>query len=225
MLHNFFAPVHLPKGFPRFARQSIPALSVNRKAKLLTPWISPPCGRRNPAHPRAQIFALARDNPNHALTANRKTKRFRAFSFLFPSAYANEFATRLGIKKAICFRKSLFCLVGMTGFEPATPSSRTKYATGLRYIPNWTAKIKQSCRKNLVRNGVFSGGRLGLEYRGSRRYPGEISYGFRSLPKLHPAIRSFRTRLKTLQSERLSRSLTFVLLLSRKIETNKITIP
>ena len=25
--------------------------------------------------------------------------------------------------------------VGMTGFEPATPSSRTKYATGLRYIP------------------------------------------------------------------------------------------
>lgn len=26
--------------------------------------------------------------------------------------------------------------VGMTGFEPATPSSRTKCATGLRYIPN-----------------------------------------------------------------------------------------
>lgn len=26
-------------------------------------------------------------------------------------------------------------MVGMTGFEPATPSSRTKYATGLRYIP------------------------------------------------------------------------------------------
>ena len=24
--------------------------------------------------------------------------------------------------------------VGMTGFEPATPSSRTKYATGLRYL-------------------------------------------------------------------------------------------
>ncbi len=23
----------------------------------------------------------------------------------------------------------------MTGFEPATPSSRTTYATGLRYIP------------------------------------------------------------------------------------------
>jgi hypothetical protein len=25
--------------------------------------------------------------------------------------------------------------VAMTGFEPATPSSRTKCATGLRYIP------------------------------------------------------------------------------------------
>ena len=30
----------------------------------------------------------------------------------------------------------IFDSVGMTGFEPATPSSRTKYATGLRYIPN-----------------------------------------------------------------------------------------
>ncbi len=29
----------------------------------------------------------------------------------------------------------------MTGFEPATPSSRTKYATGLRYIPPTSGKI------------------------------------------------------------------------------------
>lgn len=29
------------------------------------------------------------------------------------------------------------CLVGMTGFEPAASSSRTKRATGLRYIPKW----------------------------------------------------------------------------------------
>ena len=28
-----------------------------------------------------------------------------------------------------------FLKVGMTGFEPATPSSRTTCATGLRYIP------------------------------------------------------------------------------------------
>ena len=28
------------------------------------------------------------------------------------------------------------CLVGMRGFEPPTPSSRTKCATRLRYIPN-----------------------------------------------------------------------------------------
>ena len=31
--------------------------------------------------------------------------------------------------------KATASTVGMTGFEPATPSSRTKYATGLRYIP------------------------------------------------------------------------------------------
>ena len=30
-------------------------------------------------------------------------------------------------------------LVGMTGFEPATPTSRTWCATGLRYIPKETA--------------------------------------------------------------------------------------
>jgi hypothetical protein len=36
-------------------------------------------------------------------------------------------------------------IVGVTGFEPATPSSRTTYATGLRYTPN-----------NYFKNGGFS---------------------------------------------------------------------
>jgi hypothetical protein len=36
-----------------------------------------------------------------------------------------------------------YLFVGMTGFEPATPSSRTKYATGLRYIPNLRIKNKK----------------------------------------------------------------------------------
>ncbi len=36
---------------------------------------------------------------------------------------------------------ALSCKVGMTGFEPATSSSRTKRATGLRYIPSGLAKI------------------------------------------------------------------------------------
>ena len=39
----------------------------------------------------------------------------------------------------------LFCLfeevlIGMTGFEPAASSSRTKRATGLRYIPQLNRK-------------------------------------------------------------------------------------
>ena len=48
------------------------------------------------------------------------------------------------IKKQGGKKATLSCLVGMTGFEPATPSSRTKYATGLRYIPLiplWGGKI------------------------------------------------------------------------------------
>ena len=36
---------------------------------------------------------------------------------------------------ALICTKIILLTVGMTGFEPATPSSRTKYATGLRYIP------------------------------------------------------------------------------------------
>ncbi len=38
--------------------------------------------------------------------------------------------------KSLELRIKYVLLVGMTGFEPAAPSSRTKCATGLRYIPN-----------------------------------------------------------------------------------------
>lgn len=37
---------------------------------------------------------------------------------------------------ALTNQSRLKYLVGMRGFEPPTPSSRTKCATGLRYIPN-----------------------------------------------------------------------------------------
>ena len=36
-------------------------------------------------------------------------------------------------------------IVGMTGFEPAASSSRTKRATGLRYIPKMNRKIILIC--------------------------------------------------------------------------------
>jgi len=38
-------------------------------------------------------------------------------------------------KKAPTKVEACFSFVGMTGFEPAASSSRTKRATGLRYIP------------------------------------------------------------------------------------------
>ena len=34
-----------------------------------------------------------------------------------------------------CFVEVIFTVVGKTGFEPATPWSQTKCATGLRYFP------------------------------------------------------------------------------------------
>ena len=38
-------------------------------------------------------------------------------------------------KKRDCFQSLCFLLVGMAGFEPVTPSSRTKCSTKLSYIP------------------------------------------------------------------------------------------
>ncbi len=49
--------------------------------------------------------------------------------------------------------------VGMTGFEPATSSSRTKRATGLRYIPIAGAKIHINF--NIVFAENHKGGDLG----------------------------------------------------------------
>jgi hypothetical protein len=39
-------------------------------------------------------------------------------------------------KKPLAFAKGIFLIVGMTRFELAASSSRTKRATGLRYIPS-----------------------------------------------------------------------------------------
>ena len=41
-------------------------------------------------------------------------------------------------------------LVGWTGFEPATPCTPCKCATGLRHHPNWTANVHEIALKNLI---------------------------------------------------------------------------
>ncbi len=46
-----------------------------------------------------------------------------------------SFGYQLATKNWEGFIKWLILLVGMRGFEPPTPSSRTKCATRLRYIP------------------------------------------------------------------------------------------
>ena len=54
-------------------------------------------------------------------------------------------------KKPLAVAKGFVCSVGMTGFEPATSSSRTKRATGLRYIPKIgranVAKTRDSAKR------------------------------------------------------------------------------
>ncbi len=54
----------------------------------------------------------------------------------FVSNYAESKLSLHWKQKSLLHPQKAFVFVGMTGFEPATPSSRTKYATGLRYIPN-----------------------------------------------------------------------------------------
>ena len=45
--------------------------------------------------------------------------------------------------------------VGMTGCEPATPSSRTTYATGLRYIPNDLPVPQKYCENIVPANSLL----------------------------------------------------------------------
>ena len=48
----------------------------------------------------------------------------------------SNFVWSEGIKKAWHYRARLL-FVGVTGFEPATPCTPCKYATGLRHTPNF----------------------------------------------------------------------------------------
>jgi hypothetical protein len=50
----------------------------------------------------------------------------------------------------------------MTGFEPAASSSRTKRATGLRYIPKCD-KIRDLCR-NLLKNFQWFVNGIGFDW-------------------------------------------------------------
>ena len=53
-------------------------------------------------------------------------------------------------------------MVGVTGFEPATSSSRTKRATKLRHTPLASAKASHSLAETLARPHIASDGRSGL---------------------------------------------------------------
>lgn len=53
--------------------------------------------------------------------------------------------------------KDCSLLVGKAGFEPTTSCTPCKHATGLRYIPNWFAKIKTICKSTTGIAGKYAG--------------------------------------------------------------------
>src|SRR5690606_23114232 len=90
---------------------------------------------------------------------------------------------RLGARKQILKmtktrREAGFCfgnLVGATGFEPATFSSRTRRATKLRYAPfGWRAFYRKNLNAQGVRTKFFKIGAAGPSARASAAARGLI---------------------------------------------------
>jgi hypothetical protein len=77
---------------------------------------------------------LASGDPNALLLTQEDPTRLRRVCFVFSFAPENKFPFALEkTKPAATAAGSLF--VGTTGFEPATPCTPCKCATGLRYVP------------------------------------------------------------------------------------------
>ena len=58
-----------------------------------------------------------------------------SFPFLFPLTVTKLHVVRFVKQKSDLLSQTTFILVGMTGFEPATPRTPCVYATRLRHIP------------------------------------------------------------------------------------------
>ncbi len=82
--------------------------------------------------------------PHHSRDIN-----LRKLSIIKLTLKNSQSDTNLQKTTLICELRHLICectTIGMTGFEPAAPSSRTKCATKLRYIPSqkWHCKLRIS---------------------------------------------------------------------------------
>jgi hypothetical protein len=108
------------KPMERVSGQSI----KNKKARRCSGSYGGRCGKTG----------LASLIPKREAYKTEKAFALRAGSFCFP-AFARKLACRQ-TKKPLAIAKGFLCFVGKTGFEPATPWSQTRCATGLRYFPN-----------------------------------------------------------------------------------------
>ena len=82
-------------------------------------------------------------------------------------------------KKPSANADGFFYLVGMTGFEPATSSSRTKRATGLRYIPFGECKCTHYGGFIKI-NAALVRPRLGTRTGREIPRPGWLAWGYHS---------------------------------------------
>ena len=73
-------------------------------------------------------------DPLALLFTQEAPPRLRRGRFVFSSASENKFSSLLQKTKPAAIAAG-FVFVGKTGFEPATPWSQTRCATGLRYFP------------------------------------------------------------------------------------------
>ncbi len=79
-------------------------------------------------------------NPFTSLAVNKNHHCLRNYFFCIAQSCKQVCACAIQKNHFTCVKWFLF--VGMTGFEPATSSSRTKRATGLRYIPKSNANLQ-----------------------------------------------------------------------------------
>jgi hypothetical protein len=108
----------------------------------------------------------AYDDPFALIITQEASSRLRRNGFVFPSALENKFSPLPKKTKPAAFAAG-FLSVGTTGFEPATPCTPCKCATGLRYVPKGEF---QGCEGNEKRQAGGKIPRLFLKSPLSQRF-------------------------------------------------------
>ncbi len=69
----------------------------------------------------------------------------------------------------------VFCLVGTTGFEPATPASRTLCSTRLSHVPTWLSSYVSRFELSMKISGIYRSNRVSSSGKGVGDHDGFIA--------------------------------------------------